>query len=173
VAVQDLSKQHFEHFEQHFEEARKHPQQSGRLYRALKAQFGSAFLCASALKAINDWLQFLAPMLLYVLLDVLEKGDADGNGGLRDGKILAVLIFAAMAIKTVNENNYFHIMFRLGVHIQASLILKVYSKALRLTAASRQSRTIGEIVKWVLYFLLARGHIVLRPAQTHCCIVFW
>lgn len=171
MAVQDVSKQHFERFEHHFEEAWKQPQQRGRLFRALKAQFSSKFLCATALKVVNDWLQFLAPMLLYVLLDVLEKGDADGNGGLRDGKILAVVIFASMAIKTVIENNYFHIMFRLGMHLQACLIMKVYSKALRLTAASRQSRTIGEIVKCVRFLAAyARGTSFAICSHTHTVV---
>lgn len=137
------------------------------------------------MKAFNDWLQFVSPILLYFLLEVLENGNPDGNGGLNDGKVLAALMFTAMSVKTLIENHYFHRMFRLGMHLQASLILKVsashfvddadcykhqsfillvgiqvYNKALRLSVTSRQSRTIGEIVKYV--------SIIKIDSRQHC-----
>ena len=96
----------------------------GQLYRALVAQFGSAFYLAAAIKVLNDWLQFLAPIILFLLLQAIEDDDTNGTG-VKDGKLLGGLLLAGMCIKTVSENNYFHIMFRLGLNLQSALILKV------------------------------------------------
>ena len=87
-------------------------------------------------------------MILNGLLSFIqfEKADVMGEDDWWQGYAWAVGLGVAMAIKAVTENIYFYLVVRSGWKLRSSVTTAVYRKSLRLTAAARQRKTVGEIV---------------------------
>ena len=62
------------------------------------------------------------------------------------GVALAILMFIASAVQAVLVNYYFHILYRISLHIKSALVQIIYSKSLRISSAARSEFGIGKIV---------------------------
>uniref|UniRef100_A0A915EUJ8 ABC transmembrane type-1 domain-containing protein n=1 Tax=Ditylenchus dipsaci TaxID=166011 RepID=A0A915EUJ8_9BILA len=99
-------------------------------------------LFAGSVKMGADVLQFVNPYLLKKLIDFVS----DENAHLWQGVFYALVMFLASELRSFMVNQYFYVMFRMGIKIQTSLTSAVYKKTLRLSNVSRRERTTGEIV---------------------------
>ena len=62
------------------------------------------------------------------------------------GFFLALAMSLTSFLVTILINQYFHILYRMGLHIKAELVTMLYRKALCVTCASRADQGIGGIV---------------------------
>ncbi|GBG31208.1 ABC transporter, putative [Hondaea fermentalgiana] len=97
-------------------------------------------------KFFNTSVQFLNPIILNAVLSFIQDLGTSDQMPLWQGYLLAATLAAAMATKTILENAYFFNVWKAGWRIRSALTTEVYRKSLRLSASSRQSMTMGEIV---------------------------
>lgn len=62
------------------------------------------------------------------------------------GFAYVLAMMAASVLQTIVLHQYFFRVFRVGMNLRSTVIVAVYQKAIRLSAAARQSRSVGEIV---------------------------
>ena len=62
------------------------------------------------------------------------------------GFAIACLMLTAAVFQTVFLHQYFHLCITMGMRLRIGLITAIYQKSLRLSSASRQLSTVGEIV---------------------------
>lgn len=84
---------------------------------------------------------FLGPIILRALLNYL----ADPDRSLWAGALLATALLGTATVQTLAINAYFHILFRVGMHVKTSIVAKLFEKALRVSAASRAELGVGAI----------------------------
>lgn len=56
------------------------------------------------------------------------------------------MMFVASELSSILLNNYYYLMYRVGMRVQTVLTSAVYKKTLHLSNSSRRSKTVGEIV---------------------------
>ncbi|CCD69448.1 ABC-type glutathione-S-conjugate transporter [Caenorhabditis elegans] len=93
-------------------------------------------------KLCFDMLQFLAPQLLKQLIGFIE----DKNQPVWIGCSIVGIMFFSSFLQSMFLHQYYHSMFRLGMHVRSVLTSAVYSKALNLSNEARKGKTIGAIV---------------------------
>eukprot|EP00897_Mesotaenium_endlicherianum_P000582 jgi/Mesen1/10524/ME000083S10028 len=113
------------------------------LARALFRSFGWAFARAGVLKLVYDGLQFSSPMILQRLVRQLQQ---PAQRSVRAGLALTALLLLCNVVQSLCIHSYFHIVYRVSMNVRAAVISLIYKKALRITAASRQSTSLGEIL---------------------------
>mmetsp|Transcript_14384 Transcript_14384/g.31487 ORF Transcript_14384/g.31487 Transcript_14384/m.31487 type:complete len:375 (-) Transcript_14384:3214-4338(-) len=142
-------------FERSWSDQLRDEDRTGRppsLPRALGVVVGQRFWVAGLIKAFNSCLQFTFPVLLSAILRFIEDTQAgaiatDAPGHVRyRGYWLSALLFAAMALKALLENKYFHAVYRSGYQARVAVSVAVYKKALRLSPSDRNGRTLGELI---------------------------
>lgn len=131
------------------------------MLRALWWTFGRVFIFAGLVKVIHDMMQIMGPELLRQLLKHLRDKDSAGRAPLcldlvncclflaryyEVGVALAVAMFLVSAAQTVLVNYYFHILYRMSLHIKSALVQMLYAKSLRISSAARSEFGIGKIV---------------------------
>ena len=114
------------------------------LVRAMVKTYGNLFLSASAFKLGNDFLQFLNPIFLNLMIEFISSDQPDWIG-----YIYAVLMFLGALTVTVCLHQYFHRVFRIGMDIKISLISLIYQKALKLSSESKGETSVGEMVTYM------------------------
>ena len=62
------------------------------------------------------------------------------------GLFIALGFFVVNCLQSVLLNQYFHVMFSIGMRVRSSLISAIYRKALSLSTDARRETTTGEIV---------------------------
>jgi hypothetical protein len=114
--------------------------------RALVAQFWRPMLVGAAFKFANSTLNFVAPLLLYYLLEAITDA-ASGAPTLPafQSYVLAVFLFVAIATRTITENAYFHAVVKVGFRVRTALTMSIYRKALRLSPAAKGDAPTGQI----------------------------
>ncbi|GMH35949.1 hypothetical protein BSKO_03817 [Bryopsis sp. KO-2023] len=118
----------------------------GSLLRAMLRSHGARFLLAGIIKFFHDILQFMGPFILQQLLKHLEDENGSGQSHMLMGSLLALAMFASQVLQTILVNQYFHILFRMTLHLKCQLVQTVYRKSLRITASVKSDRGIGTIV---------------------------
>ena len=117
--------------------------------RAMIGFLGPRFwLHAPLVKGLNSTLQFAFPVLLSGCVAFIEGSAPLGFLPLTPavGFSLCALLGVLMALKAIAENAYFHLVSRAAWQVRAAVTTAVFSKSLRLSAAARQQRTLGEMV---------------------------
>uniref|UniRef100_A0AC34RL53 ABC transmembrane type-1 domain-containing protein n=1 Tax=Panagrolaimus sp. JU765 TaxID=591449 RepID=A0AC34RL53_9BILA len=112
------------------------------IVRIFAAMFKWPFIAATCVKLCSDLLQFANPLLLSALISFTE----DQNAPLYQGIAIALFMFICGELMSLFLNNYFTIMFRVGVRIQSVLTTAIFHKTLRLSNSARRGKTVGEIV---------------------------
>jgi len=113
---------------------------SSKLFRALVVQHRRRFLTAGGLKLLHDLLMLAGPFLLQRLLQHEQAG-----GGKLRGAGLALAMFACAMAQTLCINSYFHILFRIGMHVKSGVIGLVYRKALRVSSSALADMGTGKV----------------------------
>ncbi|GIL43241.1 hypothetical protein Vafri_1038 [Volvox africanus] len=117
----------------------KHPQ--GVVWKAMMKVHARNFLLTAIIKLIHDAIMFMSPYLLELLLHHM------GAGGSRGGSFgLAVAILVVAVLENFTVNWYFHILFRMSLHLKIALIDMIYDKSLRITSAVKSDMGTGTIV---------------------------
>jgi ABC-type multidrug transport system fused ATPase/permease subunit len=120
--------------------------------KSIQSVLGRRFWAAGLVKALNTSLQFCFPLLLREILKFIELSqrgliDPDASQFEKNkGYYLAGALGLAMAAKALSENAYFHMVYRAAWQARVAVTCSVYGKSLRLTAAERQTKTLGELV---------------------------
>lgn len=120
--------------------------------RALYRTVGGPFLFAALFKLGQDTLQFVQPQLLRLLILFIANRNArqdlpaDKLLAASVGYYIALAMFSAAVVQSVLLHQYFHRCLVAGMRLRAALVTAIYKKALRLSNASRQKSTVGEIV---------------------------
>eukprot|EP00026_Physarum_polycephalum_P000785 Phypoly_transcript_00786.p1 GENE.Phypoly_transcript_00786~~Phypoly_transcript_00786.p1 ORF type:complete len:1319 (+),score=220.66 Phypoly_transcript_00786:74-4030(+) len=112
------------------------------IIKALHHTFGRRLYLAGILKVFYDILLFVGPLTVYVMVDFVQDTTASITVGL--GYIL--LYFCSAILQSILIHSYFKIGFEVAINVRTAIAASVYDKALKLTNASRQTKTVGEIV---------------------------
>eukprot|EP00560_Eucampia_antarctica_P007002 CAMPEP_0197828720 /NCGR_PEP_ID=MMETSP1437-20131217/5242_1 /TAXON_ID=49252 ORGANISM="Eucampia antarctica, Strain CCMP1452" /NCGR_SAMPLE_ID=MMETSP1437 /ASSEMBLY_ACC=CAM_ASM_001096 /LENGTH=1315 /DNA_ID=CAMNT_0043430055 /DNA_START=350 /DNA_END=4300 /DNA_ORIENTATION=+ len=112
---------------------------------ALIRAFGMDFLKAGGLKLIHDLCIFVGPYVLHGLIQFLR----DPNAPISRGYYLTGAIFCSQIAMSFCLRHYFFRCYLTGLRIRTCIVTSVYQKALSLSSAERQIRTVGEIVNLV------------------------
>ena len=114
--------------------------------RALLRIHRTALLKTGLLRLTNTLLQVAPPLLVSRLLKVLEAVTSAGSpataGALTSSHWAALrtsaYLFAALNLKTLVENQYFHGVSMMGLHVREALSTAVYNKTTSLSLGARQ-----------------------------------
>lgn len=115
------------------------------VFRAMYHTFGVPWLVAGLFKLVHDVLAFAGPFFLSGLLDFLVLAQEEETSFF-DGIRYSVAMFCAAQVQSIFLHQYFHRVFRVGMHARSSVITAVYSKSLRLSNGARQADSVGQMV---------------------------
>ena len=120
-----------------------HDSDTKRLRVAIFTATRKMLLQTALVKLLNTSLQFSYPFLLKQLLFTLQP---NSNREISEAYYFAIGLSGAMFLKAMTENTYFWYAAKSGARARLALSSAVYRKSLRLSLASRQSKTLGEII---------------------------
>eukprot|EP00850_Spirogloea_muscicola_P016072 SM000128S26205 [mRNA] locus=s128:124056:126590:+ [translate_table: standard] len=130
--------------------ARQSAKPKASLETALFSNFRGALWWGAALQFVSTALQLTPSVFLNTLLLYIEKAPTNNFMKQIFGKDYGYYAAAALLLvptfRSLVDAQFYHIMFRLGVHVKTALIEIVYSKSLLLSNSARQSKSVGEIV---------------------------
>ncbi|XP_073739846.1 ATP-binding cassette sub-family C member 3 isoform X5 [Callorhinus ursinus] len=109
---------------------------------ALLATFCSSILISMCLKVIQDLLSFVNPQLLSILIRFISNPMAPTWWGF----LVAGLMFVCSMMQTVILQQYFHLIFVMGVKLRMAIIGVIYRKALVITNSAKRESSVGEII---------------------------
>lgn len=112
----------------------------GRVGKAMWKAHKKRFLLAGGIKFVHDCIMFLGPFILEILLKHIQ-----GGGSSWIGILLGLALTVANIVQTVAINMYFHILFRICLHLKTGLIDSLYQKSLRLSAGNKSDMGVGKI----------------------------
>ncbi|CAN6208441.1 unnamed protein product [Urochloa humidicola] len=110
------------------------------LLRAMICSYGWTYLRLGLLKALNDSISFVSPLLLNKFIKFLQQG----SGGM-DGYILAISLGLTSIIKSFLDSQYSFRLAKLKLMLRSSIMGIVYRKCLCLSLAERSRFSEGEI----------------------------
>ncbi|PIC15235.1 hypothetical protein B9Z55_022288 [Caenorhabditis nigoni] len=124
----------------HPEEAipKNHPSIFGPLFKTYKF----SLIGGATFKLMFDMIQFFAPHLLKQLIKFIE----DKTQPLWIGVSIVCIMFLSSLLQSMVVHQYYHTMFRLGMHVRSVLTSAVYAKALNLSNEAKKGKSTGEIV---------------------------
>ena len=113
----------------------------GRIGWAMWKAHRKMFIVAGLIKFFHDCVMFLGPFILEMLLEHLQ-----GDGSRWLGLVFALALTVANIVQTLAVNKYFHILFRICLHLKTGLVNSLYAKSLRLAAGKVSDLGVGSIV---------------------------
>uniref|UniRef100_A0A1I7UPW2 ABC-type glutathione-S-conjugate transporter n=1 Tax=Caenorhabditis tropicalis TaxID=1561998 RepID=A0A1I7UPW2_9PELO len=118
------------------------PKNYPSVFRPLLKTYKFTLLAGACYKLSFDMLQFLAPQLLKQLISFIE----DKSQPVWIGVSIVCFMFLASFLQSMLLHQYYHEMYRLGMHVRSVLTSAVYTKALNLSNEARKGKTTGAIV---------------------------
>ncbi|CAK4166010.1 unnamed protein product [Aphanomyces euteiches] len=112
-----------------------------RLWMALARSFGGPFIAAGFLKLLHDSMQFVAPMVMKLMIDFLRDPSAELSTGL----YYALAIFVAGVVQSFSLRQYFFLCFETGMRFRSAVVTAVYEKSLVIAASAKAKKSTGEI----------------------------
>ena len=135
--------------------------------------FYGKFLAGSFLKAINDLLNFVPPILLDKLINYFN----DKEQNVLIGFLYAFILFLILIKRTLVYNSYLHKMTYVGARVRTSLMNLIYEKSLNLSSKSRRLTSVGEMSNLIsvdsqvfVNFMTDVNMIWSAPLQIVLCI---
>ena len=119
--------------------------QNPSIAKCLFRAYGTDFLKAGLLKLIHDMNIFVGPVVLHALIQFLRKADAD----IYEGILLTVAVSISQTIMSFCLRHYFFRCYLCGLRMRTAIVVAVYEKAMVLSSAERQQRSVGEIVNFM------------------------
>lgn len=111
------------------------------LVKAFARAFGFEYFMAALLKLVHDLNVFVGPQVLHAIIVFLR----DPQATLGRGLALTLAITCSQILMSLCLRHYFFKCYKTGLRIRTAVVLAVYRKALLLSAAERQTKTLGEI----------------------------
>lgn len=118
---------------------------SGNLPKAIIATHKRLFILAGVVKLMHDIVMFTGPLILEQLLNHLQHQGGEGRSGWT-GVGLVLALAAASLFETVSVNIYFHILFRISMHLKVGLADALFRKSLKISAGARARLGTGTII---------------------------
>ena len=106
----------------------------------LVSSFGLRFILGTILRAINDVLLFLGPLILRKILNVMESGKS-----LSEGYFWCILLLLNALTQSIISCQYFRAMYQAGFQMRTAVMSSIFKKSLKLSPAARQQYSAGEI----------------------------
>ncbi|KAK9797814.1 hypothetical protein WJX73_000524 [Symbiochloris irregularis] len=116
----------------------------GKVWKAIIKAHGYTFAMAGLLKLVHDTIMFAGPFILEQLLKHLQQGDGPNKWLIGIG--WASALAAINMFDTISINQYFHMLFRIALHMKVGLVDMLYRKALKVGCSARSEFGIGSIV---------------------------
>ena len=116
----------------------------------LFACFGWRFLAQGFLKLLSDSLGFSGPVLLGLLVSWIESYQATATDGAEPeagwhGYVYASALVVGVLLNAFAASQYNFRIRRIGMHLRACLVTRIYATALGLTAAARAESSSGTV----------------------------
>lgn len=143
LAPQDTSAAVSARFHEHWDRELKKDTPSLKV--AMYYTFGQAWCLAGCFKLVHDCMAFGGPVFLRLLIEYLTVAQTEPTTTL-EGVSYAFGLFATAQVQSLALHQYFHRVFRVGMHARTSVITSVYRKSLRLSMGAKQSETVGQMV---------------------------
>ncbi|XP_039780041.1 ABC transporter C family MRP4 [Panicum virgatum] len=146
LAHKDRAKSCYKAMSAHYERQRlEHPDREPSLTWAILKSFWREAAINGAFAAVNTIVSYVGPYLISYFVDYLSGNIAFPH----EGYILASIFFIAKLLETLTARQWYLGVDIMGIHVKSGLTAMVYRKGLRLSNASRQSHTSGEIVNYM------------------------
>lgn len=118
---------------------------SNSLFRALMKTFGKSILIATLLETTKDLLSAVQPQLLRFFILSFDVNFASKYPPL-NGFFVALGLFLISVVSTCLQNQFYVTIFEVGLGMKGALIALLYKKSLRLSLASREKSSAGDIL---------------------------
>ncbi|XP_006651027.3 ABC transporter C family member 13 [Oryza brachyantha] len=146
MAHKDRAKSCYKAMSSHYERQRiEHPGNEPSLAWAILKSFWREAVINGAFAAVNTVVSYVGPYLISYFVDYLSGKIVFPH----EGYILASVFFVAKLLETLTARQWYLGVDVMGIHVKSGLTAMVYRKGLRLSNASRQSHTSGEIVNYM------------------------
>uniref|UniRef100_A0ACD5TTN1 Uncharacterized protein n=1 Tax=Avena sativa TaxID=4498 RepID=A0ACD5TTN1_AVESA len=146
LAHKDRSKFCYKAMSSHYEWQRAEcPGKEPSLAWAILKSFWREAAINGAFAAVNTVVSYVGPYLISYFVDYLSGKIAFPH----EGYILASVFFVSKLIETLTARQWYLGVDVMGIHVKSGLTAMVYRKGLRLSNASKQSHTSGEIVNYM------------------------
>lgn len=122
--------------------------ETNSLYRALWKEFGGTFLIALCFQYTTDILTVIQPQLLKYFIACF-KTDVVAQYPLLHGFFLAVSLFLTTVLTTIFKNQFYIVIFQVGLGIRGSLMSLIYQKSLDISTAARNEFSTGDILNFM------------------------
>ena len=127
----------------------RHTARATALVLALLRLCGARFFASMPIKVVCDLLNFAGPTVLQRLLSFMAETSVSRADALLRGIGYASLLMAAQLCQSFCLQHYFHLNYRAGSHARAALAAAIYRKTLRLSIASRNRHSAGQVVNLI------------------------
>ncbi|GJN30266.1 hypothetical protein PR202_gb18557 [Eleusine coracana subsp. coracana] len=146
LAKKDRAKSCYKAMSSHYERQQmEHPCREPSLAWAILKSFWREAAINGTFAAVNTVVSYVGPYLISYFVDYLSGKVIFPH----EGYILASVFFVAKLLETITARQWYLGVDVMGIHVKSGLTAMVYRKGLRLSNASRQSHTSGEIVNYM------------------------
>lgn len=115
------------------------------LFRALVKTFGKPILVAMLFETTKDLLSVVQPQFLRLFILCFNM-DFNSKYPPLNGVFIASGLFLLSVFSTYLQNQFYITIFEVGLGMRGSLVALLYKKALRLSLASREKKSTGDIL---------------------------
>lgn len=143
----DEAKHTYTAFEEGWEA--EHETRRPSLWFALFRGYGGPFFRGSIFKTLSDFLAFLQPQLLRLLIRFVDSYRSDQPEPVARGAFIAIAMFIVSAVQTVALHQYFQRAFETGMRVKSGLTAAIFHKAMRLSNEGRAAKSTGDIVNYM------------------------
>ncbi|KAF8772745.1 hypothetical protein HU200_005429 [Digitaria exilis] len=147
LAHKDRAKSCYKAMSSHYERQRlEHPDREPVADMAILKSFWREAAVNGAFAAVNTIVSYVGPYLIRLLCGLPQWQTL-----LSPTKVtsFASIFFVAKLLETLTARQWYLGVDIMGIHVKSGLTAMVYRKGLRLSNASRQSHTMGEIVNYM------------------------
>lgn len=115
------------------------------LFKALVKTFGKTIFTAMLFETTKDLLSVVQPQFLRLFI-LCFNVDFNSKYPPLNGVFIASGLFLSSVLSTYLQNQFYIHIFEVGLGIRGSLVALLYKKALRLSLASREKKSTGDIL---------------------------
>lgn len=120
------------------------------LFKVIVKVFGKEVFLGWFCKMIYDFLQYVNPMVLSLLIGFVQAKSlqtSEENDRLAwKGYVYAASLFVVAMLQSVFFHQNFHFGMTAGMRIKSALIAAIYGKSMTMNSEARTKSTVGEIV---------------------------
>lgn len=131
------------------EKQQKNPKYKPSLFWALFDIYGISFILTAFSEALYYGFQMIQPFALKALILYVEQNQTNTLGGAKLSVWYALILAGTVLFCSFAINYKFYRIYRFGCQMRSGLMGIIYDKALKLSAGSRTTSTIGQTMNIV------------------------